>query len=346
MAPLFDRIVVVDWSARTGPARGADSIWICSLDPGHPGSGAPALEVVENVPTRLEAHERLRALLTGPRRVLLAIDVALGYPAGTAAAAGLVERGASRPAWRAMWEHLARAYREGPRNRPPRDHDRWTVATDLNRRFVESGVGPHFWGCPPRRASDDLTTTRPAAVALGPDRECETRLRARGLRPFSVWQLLGAGAVGSQTLTAIPMLEALRHELGGAGRTVVWPYETGLDEQPVVAALRRATVVIAEIWPGTLAAHEIEACVPPVGADVKDSRQVTALARHLAGLDASGDLVDRFAPRLAPDTAARVVDEEGWVLAMPFDTVPADARLRDDAAAVVREPRAPRRTRR
>jgi len=314
---VFDRIVVVDWSARATPARGADSIWVCALDA---RPGAPVRELVENIPTRNEARTRLREILSAPGRSLLTIDVALGYPAGTASAARLMADGDEVPAWQAMWEHLRHAYRDGHRNRAEPGHDRWTVATDLNRRFVESGVGPHFWGCPPRRASADLTATRPAAFRIGPDRACESALRARGLRPFSVWQLLGAGAVGSQTLTAIPVLDSLRREPDFVDRTVVWPFETGIGRTEVEAAIGRAAVVIAEIWPGTLSSEVVDRCVPPVGADVKDARQVTALARHLAALDADGELVAEFSPLLDPATAARVVDEEGWVLGVaPVD---------------------------
>ena len=53
-APLFDAYVMVDWSAAGKPARGKDSIWICY------GRRAGVL-AVENVPTRHEARDRLRA---------------------------------------------------------------------------------------------------------------------------------------------------------------------------------------------------------------------------------------------------------------------------------------------
>lgn len=325
LEPLFDRIIVVDWSAHTGPKRGADSIWLCSLDaatldtPDTPD--IPDIEVLENIPTRLEARSRLRELMAprhadGASRTLLSIDVALGYPAGTAHGAGLVAGHDDRP-WESMWRHLATTYQEGERNRPSRDHDRWSVASDLNRRLVASGHGLRFWGCPPRRANEHLTTTKPPDARTAADRECEARLRTAGLRPFPVWQLLGAGSVGSQTLTAIPMLEALRHEPDLAGRVVVWPFETGIDQAKVSSTLADASVVIAEIWPGTLTSATVDACIPVHSPDVKDARQVTALARHLRTLDRNAQLLAHFCPELDEATATRVVDEEGWILLLP-----------------------------
>jgi len=38
----------------------------------------------------------------------------------------------------------------------------------------------------------------------------ERKLLASGRRPFSVWQLLGCGAAGSQTLLGLPVCERLR----------------------------------------------------------------------------------------------------------------------------------------
>ena len=45
-------------------------------------------------------------------------------------------------------------------------------------------------------------------------RAAEEVLRSQGRRPFSSWQLFGAGAVGSQSLLGIPMLDRLRRRFG------------------------------------------------------------------------------------------------------------------------------------
>ena len=174
------------------------------------------------------------------------------------------------------------------------------VAADPKER-----LGHHrFWGSPPKRAGAHLPTHRPIPPAM--DRAAEARFRSRGLRPFSPWQLLGAGSVGSQSLTGIPMLQHLRQHPALAHRTRVWPFETGLaapDTRPGNA------VVMAEVWPSSV----------DFGHDphpVKDARQVRALAESLAAAQRAGRLRAAFQPALADDMAAAVVSEEGWVLGL------------------------------
>ncbi|MGA9275979.1 MAG: hypothetical protein WBV89_03435, partial [Ilumatobacter sp.] len=80
---MFDRIVVIDWSASSRPVLGRDSIWIGVAVPG-------AGEVVtSNPPTRAAASRELEELCRRPGRTLLGADFSLGYPSGTAAALGL-----------------------------------------------------------------------------------------------------------------------------------------------------------------------------------------------------------------------------------------------------------------
>ncbi|MGB8861060.1 MAG: hypothetical protein WCC60_17510, partial [Ilumatobacteraceae bacterium] len=143
---------------------------------------------------------------------------------------------------------------------------------------------------------------------LPPDRVAEQRLRTHGLHPFSPWQLLGAGSVGSQTLTGIPVAHHIRHHSELSPRTRVWPFETGLTADPTRGSGSAAdAIVIAEIWPSAIAFDHVDHVV-------KDARQVIALAHHLAGLDATGSLGPAFGLALDPATARRVIDEEGWVL--------------------------------
>ena len=60
---MFDRFVVVDWSANSTPKRGRDSIWIAVLD-GHGVS-------VSNPSTRAAAEESLAELVDVIRPVAL-----------------------------------------------------------------------------------------------------------------------------------------------------------------------------------------------------------------------------------------------------------------------------------
>ena len=284
----FDRYVVVDWSASGIPKTGADSIWIADLT-------ATADEPVwTNPPTRHLAERALDATMAGARaageRVLVAVDVALGYPSGTAAHFGL---GDAAP-WRAMWTWLEQELHDDDRNR----NDRFAVAARLNARTATEGP---FWGCPPSGQAGSLRSTKPPTFELPEFRATDRRLHDLGRRPFSVWQLLGVGSVGSQTLTALPMLRRLveRH------RADVWPFTTGLAAPRV----EPGSIVVAEVWPS---GFELDIPVHWV----KDAGQVAGVARRLREADHDGTLETWWRPDLdgAEETSEAIVHEEGWIL--------------------------------
>lgn len=283
---LFDVYCVVDWSANATPKRGADSIWVGELIHGR----APT---AVNLPTRRDAEHHLHDLLDrhSGRRVLLGVDFPLGYPSGFAEAAGLT----GDVPWRATWQHLATHLTDDERNR----NNRWEVAADLNERMGEL----RFWGCPPRRSGAHLTTRRPPGLAALTVRRTEAALRSHtGRPPFTVWQLLGAGSVGSQALTGIPVMQRLLDR----DRVTVWPLCTGLTTDPCGG--RADSVVLAEVWPSTVSPAEV---LP------KDRGQVVALASHFAQLDATGELAAAFQPTVPADAVHPVLAEEGWVLGAP-----------------------------
>ncbi len=289
---MFDRIVVVDWSAHSSPKLGADSIWM-AIDDGR--SAVPGSVVLENPATRAAASAQLTSVVeaAGDSTTLIGVDFSLGYPAGTARAMGC-----SGPPWQALWTLLTDSIIDDERNR----NNRFEVAAACNAAAGD-GPGP-FWGCPPSRQVDDrLTTTKPVRShgELPEWRHVETVLRRSGRRPFSSWQLLGAGAVGSQSLLGIPVLERLRRRF--PQRVDIWPFTTGLQHPP----MRVGQVVVAEIWPTIVA-----------GADttgpVRDARQVVDVATWLRGLDRRGELRRHFEPEVAAAHRSAVVDEEGWVL--------------------------------
>jgi hypothetical protein len=292
---LFDHYVAVDWSARSSPATGADSIWVATSE--RVGEGDIGRLVLANPPTRRAAEALLGALLAERRagRTLVGIDVALGYPVGTADALGVTDP-IGEPPWRRMWSMLAAAVVDDHRNR----NNRFEVAAALNRA-AGAGAGP-FWGRPVATPIDGLEPTKPTTPrGTTPTelRATELALRAVGRRPMSVWQLTGAGSVGSQTLTAIPVLERL--VAAGGGRVGVWPFTTGL----CVPVTQPGDVVVAEVWPTAF-----DPPVPP--GTVRDAAQVCHVAVSLAAADADGRLREWFAPHHAD--AATVVAEEGWVL--------------------------------
>jgi molybdopterin molybdotransferase len=269
----YSRVAILDWSAAGKPARGKDSIWL-ALD-----GAAP-----ENLPTRAQAEARLIALieeaLTAGERLLLGADFAFGYPHGFAAtvAGGPLD----------LWDWLADHHADTDRN----ESNYRNVAARLNALFP--GDGP-FWGNGRKEQIDGLPRLKPDLPAsLRPIRTTETAATSPGATPKSVWQLAGAGAVGAQTLTGLPVLARLRRRF--AGNLSVWPFEAP------------AQITLAEVYPSMLAdavrlASAADPGLPP------DAHQVRLLARALTGLDPQmrADLLDR---RRLPEAA----HAEGWIL--------------------------------
>lgn len=283
---MFDRFVVVDWSANSTPKRGRDSIWIAVLD----RDGV----VVSNPSTRAAAERYVTELVAGDTsaRTLVGVDFSLGYPAGTAAAVGWTDH---------PWESMTRFLGESIVDDEHNSNNRFELAAELNARITARGAP--FWGCPPSCAGETLTTTKPPSFAPLPEwRAVETVLREQGRRPFSSWQLLGAGAVGSQSLLGIPMVGRLVSRF--VGRVSVWPFTTGMRAPTVDPG----SVVIAEVWPSL---------VPIVASNgvVRDRAQVVAAAEWFADLDGADRLCELFRPDIAGLADGAVIErEEGWVL--------------------------------
>ncbi|HSM67615.1 MAG TPA: hypothetical protein VK860_15025 [Ilumatobacteraceae bacterium] len=288
---MFDRFVVADWSANSTPKQGRDSIWIAVAD----AAGVTTL----NPATRAEAEARLHDIVDASAgvRTLIGIDVSLGCPSGTAAALGL----AGDHPWRSTVEALSALVTDDDRN----TNNRFAVAAELNARMT-GGPGP-FWGCPPRAASATLAPTKPSVFEpVAEWRTVEEVLRSQGRRPFSVWQLLGAGAVGGQSLLGIPMVNRLLQRW--PARVAVWPTTTGLTVPEPVAG----SVVIAEVWPSMMEPMSVDA--GEVGHMVRDERQVCSTVAWMVELGATGALESLFTPDVADAIRPVVEREEGWVL--------------------------------
>lgn len=274
--PLFDGYVAVDWSANGKPKRGLDSIWIAAR-------GWGAMPAPENPATRAEAVGRIEGLLADARaagrRLLFGFDFPFGYPAGTA------RQLTGRDGWEAVWSRIAELVEDGPGNA----NNRFDVAAALNAAFA--GAGP-FWGNGLKRDVPGLPRRKPAGwgANLPPNRR---HAESKVTRAQEVWKLIGAGSVGGQALTGIAALEGLRRRTGAA----IWPFET-LGEG-------RAHV-LAEVYPSLIE--------PVPGPEVKDARQVKAVAAALQRLDAVGALSRHLsAPQSLP---AAVRGEEATILGM------------------------------
>lgn len=321
---LFDVIVMIDWSASSTPTTGTDSIWIARLDTGG--------MVTANPPTRRRAEAMLHELLheAAGQRVLVGVDVPFGYPAGFAACLGgdgsddgdgddpddgdgddpgdgdVAVPADPGPPWRRVWSAIAAGLTDGADNR----NDRFALAARLNA-MVGDGPGP-FWGCPASQASADLSTRKdhrfPVVGRGGPIEEyrlTERRCRDAGRRPLSVWQTAYTGSVGSQALTAIPVLERLLNDPVLGRRVEVWPFTTGTVADPTCA--RPDAIVLAEIWPS---GFDLDLGRHPV----RDAAQVIGTSEWLAAADTDGTLGALFAPRLSDAERTVVVTEEAWIL--------------------------------
>ncbi len=287
---LFDAYLMVDWSAASVPVRAENSIWLGLHRPGK-------RDRLENPTTRHAAQTRILELLRGEveagRRVLCGFDFAFAYPGD------FMERlpadGNKRP-WERAWRLIAELVQDDARNR----NNRFEAASELNRR-VGKGAGP-FWGCPASR-ENRLLSMRKAKANKSGFREYRLTDRADtgAGKPQSAFKLAGAGSVGGQTLTGIPRVRAIRSARGLAGKTRVWPFETGL-------VAPRAPVVLAEVYPSMIT-------VRPKN-EVKDKAQVRDLARRFASLDEKDELAECFrGPRNATRREKETIrSREGWIL--------------------------------
>jgi hypothetical protein len=290
------------------PKTGRDSIWVCRRD----RTG----ETVANPATRHAARALLSDMLAAAtargERIVVGFDFPFGYPQGFAARLGL-----GGAAWRAVWDEIARLIEDNPDNR----NNRFEVGELLNRR-ISDGRFP-FWGCPPGRDYAHLGPKHHnghAADGLAEKRLIDSWMV--GAQPC--WKLAYTGSVGSQALTGIPVVRALRDDERWADRARVWPFETGL------ALPAEAGIVFAEVWPSWWRKQIRAELGPP-----NDKAQVRSVAQIFAEADRAGELAGWFSPPVAAAERDRVVAEEAWTLGVTAPRLPR-------APTAIRLPRNPR----
>ncbi|WP_288938299.1 gephyrin-like molybdotransferase Glp [uncultured Roseovarius sp.] len=270
----FDSFAMVDWSGGNdrGSAPKPDAIWL-GLTRGAEDTSPVYLR------NRGVAEHALSALieteLTAGRRLMIGFDFPFGYPAGFAQAL------TGEPDPLAVWTWLERHIEDTPKT-----NNRFDVAGRINRQ-LGNGAGP-FWGnARPKHDIPGLPRRKQGYRNPFPDRRaCETLASGS----FTCWQLAGAGAVGSQVLMGLPVLNRLRRRF--AGQVSVWPFQP-LD----------TSVVFVEIWPGLINSAVKQA---EVQGGIRDAHQVRLLARALARLP-------RPALRAMLDITA---PEEGWIMGL------------------------------
>jgi len=191
------RVIAVDWSgARVGASR---TIWLAEIRAGR----VERLECGrDREALTAELLDAVRQARRDGERLVIGLDFSFGVPAWYA----------DREGWRT-------------------GRDVWRAFTAARADAVLAAPTFPFWGRGVQR-------TRPAALRddgpTPPLRETERLLR-HGPRPFSVFQLVGAGSVGAASLRGMATL----HALAEAG-ACVWPF----DDDPGGPAS-----VVAEVWP-------------------------------------------------------------------------------------------------
>jgi len=227
---------------------------------------------------RMVAEQALSDLieteLSAGRTAMIGFDFPFGYPKDFAQAL----TGSSDPF--GIWAWLAERLEDAPEA-----NNRFDVGAEINRKFA--GDGP-FWFNALKPDIPDLPRKKPSADHGMKDRRHIEELTKGS---FTCWQLGGAGSVGSQTLTGLPVLHRLRDRF--ADQIAVWPFEE-MDKP----------ISFVEIWPGL-----IEPVVKQMKYGIRDAHQVRLLARALHHLPAS--TLDAM---LKVDAA-----EEGWILGFGYE---------------------------
>ena len=214
--------------------------------------------------------EFLAAELGHGRRVLIGFDFPLGFPIGVAGKL-TGEHSAC-----ALWDWVCREIRDEPNN----TNNRFDVAQEVNGLYP--GVGP-FWGRPASYKNTNGVPTKGSARTCRDAHPPERRVadcHMKGAK--SVWQLFGAGSVGSQVLVGLPALKRLLSDQRLSDHVAIWPFDSGLDLPNSGKKL-----VIVEVYPSLLK-PEIDRWK---GKDeILDRAQVRVNARVFADLDERGKL--------------------------------------------------------
>lgn len=306
---LFDVYLFVDWSAAARPKRGKDSVWIAEAGFGNSGALEWHQTGALNPPTRSKAYEhvydRLKLHVKERKRVLIGFDFPYGYPNGTVEQ--IVDYASrDKSEWRLLWEYLSRNITDGQNNR----NNRFEMANQCNQ-WQATWDGP-FWGRPAKKHDlTDLTTTKPPCFTnkvVKEYRAIEQRMRDRRLRPMSVWQLLGNGSVGSQSLMGLPYLQKLTTCAELLTVSQVWPFECGWT-CPKPRITGSPQVLHAEIWPGAIDVDEQLH-------SIRDAAQMMSYVFWAAKNDVDGTLAQWFNPFdgiAEPDLAEQALNE-GWIL--------------------------------
>jgi len=198
---IAERVVAVDWSGDRSDAGQRRKIWAAVWTASVTGKVDGGRVMLEGGRTRAEVGEWLIALARETPRMVVGLDFCFSFPAWFVRG----EMGcADGPAF---WELVEREHGE-----------RWLAAGCEDRRFWGKHPKPEeFCGDGLHRMlrATDIDCKLAARIP-----EAERAERVRGIGPKSVFQIGGAGSVGTASLRGMPVLRRLR-DAGFA----VWPFD-------------------------------------------------------------------------------------------------------------------------
>ena len=214
--PLVQRVVGIDWSGRVDAAGQRRHIWAGVWTEDSRGKVSVRLEAGR---TRAEVAEWLIAMARETPRMVVGFDFCFSFPA-----------------WFVREEHGMGSAPEFWRRVVEEGHgERWLMRGAEDRRF---------WGKPHKRPAEfsgeflhrmlRATDIDCKISSLIP--EAERQARVKGITPKSVFQVGGAGSVGTASLRGFAVLLRLRE----AGFRV-WPFDAvelvGRDARPLVVEM-------------------------------------------------------------------------------------------------------------
>ena len=213
------RVVGVDWSGDQGPGQ-RKKIWaaVWTAASGSSSSSNEGTVVLESGRSRVELVEWLVELARETPRMVVGFDFSFSYPAWFLREMGI----ASAPDF---WRVVAEGQGE-----------RWLHRDCEDVRFW-GRVGPQRHGKKPAefRGEHAHRMLRRAETVLKVRAEIADPLaaaRIAGIAPKSVFQIGGAGAVGTASLRGMPGLLRLRE----AGFRI-WPYDAPSRKEPLVVEI-------------------------------------------------------------------------------------------------------------
>ena len=296
---LFHTHIIVDWSARSSlssvkPSK--DAIWWATA---RATSYGLLVEEPEYARGRYDAIKRLVSVIAAERdtnrHVFVGFDFPFGYPVGVAK--HLTGSANALKLWDWLYKRIE--------NHKDNKNNRYEVAEEINQSFP--GIGP-FWGRPEKWIYPRVPVKKSSRTCqkFHPQEHRIADLRAKGAK--TVWQLYGAGSVGSQVLVGLPAIKSLISYLDIEDEVSIWPFQTGFR-------VPGTPIVIAEIYP-SLTRDSIAG--KRRKNEILDRAQVRVNAEIFARLDDSGDLASLFwdVPNLTPSERQVVETEEGWILGL------------------------------